>query len=56
MRTRYPPLNTAVVLGRLIAAYAHPDRRRGKTSPTEAINGRLDALRRNALIARNCGR
>lgn len=34
---------------RLIAAYAHPDRRRGKTSPTEAINGRLDALRRNAL-------
>ncbi|MCA2332732.1 transposase, partial [Mycobacterium avium] len=82
---------------RLIAAYAHPDRRRGKTmmttiintlrhgvpdeleelaqlgrtlwrrrndilaffdhhasnGPTEAINGRLEALRRNALGFRN---
>ena len=99
-RRRQPPrrrLVTWSVYQRLIAAYGHPDRRRGKTmmaaiidslrrgvpagleelaqlgrtlhrrrhdvlayfdhhasnGPTEAINGRLEALRRNALGFRN---
>jgi hypothetical protein len=39
---------------RLIAAYSHPDGRRGKTMISRIINSRrLEALRRNALGFRN---